>query len=201
MTTSDYYDSVGRLRWQQDGLGYVTYYSYHPQMGSLAYTVRDAAPGSLPSSADSNSTKWVTSSDASASSNAPTRGGGLPTAIQQVSRSEFDSQGRQTLSALEDGPNSTILSQHYTVYQTNLTLRFPYWNSGTNQPLLPIEAVAVDNSGKVTDPYAVDPARTAASGGVPTGLSRARTRRTTSAGRTRSTIVSPAKSRKWIATR
>ena len=49
----NYYDNRGRLRWQKDPLGYVTYYSYHPQNGQLAYTVRDADPNSLPSSADS----------------------------------------------------------------------------------------------------------------------------------------------------
>ena len=171
VTTTEYNDSFGRLRWTLDGRGVVTYYSYHPQLGSLAYTVRDANPGSLPSSADGNSTKWVTSTSGSASSNAPTRGSGLPTALQQVSRTEFDSQGRTTLTALEDGTTGTILSKHYTVYQTNLTLQFPYWNESTSQPLLPIQAMATNNAGEVTDDYAVDPARTTASGGVPTGLS------------------------------
>ena len=40
----------------------------------------------------------------------------------------------------------------------------------TNKPRLPIEVTAFDDSGQVTDQYAVDPARTAQSGGVPTGL-------------------------------
>ena len=171
VTTTEYYDSFGRLRWTLDGRGVVTYYSYHPQFGSLAFTVRDANPGSLPASADGNSTKWVTSSNGSASSNAPTRGSGLPTALQQVSRSEFDSQGRTTLMALEDGTTGTILSKSYTVFQVGLTLAFPYWNDSTNQPLLPILATATNDAGVVTDDYAVDPARTTASGGVPTGLS------------------------------
>jgi hypothetical protein len=34
----NYYDNRGRLRWQKDPLGYVTYYSYHPQNGQLAYS-------------------------------------------------------------------------------------------------------------------------------------------------------------------
>ena len=102
-----------------------TYYSYHPSNGQLAYTLQDADPTSLPTSADSNSTKWVTSSDGSASSNKPTRGGGLPTAVEQVTRHEFDSQGRLELTAREDGTNGTLLSRHYLVYETNRHLRFP----------------------------------------------------------------------------
>ena len=93
-TTVDYYDDRGRLRWTKDGVGQVTYYSYHPENGQLAYTRARRDPTSLPSSADSNSTKWVTSSDGSASSNKPTRGAGLPTAVEQVTRQEFDDQGR-----------------------------------------------------------------------------------------------------------
>ena len=88
-----YYDEVGRLRWTKDAAGYVTYYAYHPTNGDLAYTLRNADPTSLPSSADSNSTKWITSSDASASSNKPTRGEGLPTAIEHVARQEYDESG------------------------------------------------------------------------------------------------------------
>ena len=170
-TAVEYYDTVGRQRWTKDELGYTTYYSYHPEHGDLAYTVRDCDPTSLPSSADSNSTKWVTSSDGSASSNKPTRGGGLATAIEAVSFSEFDSRGREELSATEDGTDGTVLSRHYTVYQADKTLRFPYWNTSTNKPRLPIEVAKVDGGGLLRETYSVDPDRTASSGGKPTGLS------------------------------
>ena len=171
VTTTEYFDSRGRLRWTLDGRGVVNYYSYHPQFGTLAYAVRDAVPGSLPSSADSNSTKWVTSSSGSASSNAPTRGSGLPTALQQVIRTEFDSQARMTLGALEDGTTGAILQRHYAVFQANATLKFLCWDETTSLPLLPVEVTATNSAGMVTDEYAVDPARTATSSGVPTGLS------------------------------
>ena len=170
-TTAAYFDSRGRLRWESDGVGSVTYFSYHPKHGQLAYTLADADPTSLPSSADSNSTKWVTSSDGSASSNKPTRGGSLPTAIEPVTRREFDDQARAVFECTEDGTDGTILARHYTVYQTTRHLRFPYWDTSNNRPLLPIEATAFDDGGTVTEQYAVDPARTAQSGGVPTGLS------------------------------
>ena len=169
----NYYDNRGRLRWQKDPLGYVTYYSYHPVNGETAYIVRDADPNSLPSSADAgeNATKWVPSSNGSASSNKPTRGGGLPTALKQVEFNEFDLRARVELTATEDGTSGTILARHYSVYELNRHLRFAYWDTTNNQPFLPIEVTVFDDAGTVTDQYTVDPARTAASGGKPTGLS------------------------------
>ncbi len=169
-TTVEYYDSCSRLRWQIDAAGYVNYYSYHPENGRLAYSVKDADPSSLPASADSNSTKWVTSSDGSASSNKPTRGGGLPTPVEQVTWHEFDSRTRKILTVSEDGILGTELARHYTVYETNRQLEFPYWDAGEDEPLLPIQVTIVDEGGTVTDQYSVDPVRAAASSHIPTGL-------------------------------
>ena len=59
--THVYYDTQGKLRWTKDGEGYVNYYSYHTETGQLAYVVEDADPASLPSSANSNPDKWITS--------------------------------------------------------------------------------------------------------------------------------------------
>lgn len=56
----------------------------------------------------------------------------------------------------------------FSRYQTSRTLRFPYWD-GT-KPRLPIQAVAVNGGGQVTESYTVDSDQTAQSGGVPTGL-------------------------------
>ena len=170
-----YFDNVGRLRWKQDGEGYITYYSYDPKSGKLAYTVNDANPSSLPSSADGNSTNWVTSSDSSASSNRPTRDGSLPAARQQVNKLEFDSLGRQVIATVEDGQTGTDLSKNYTVYEANRTLQFPFWQTSNSQPLQPIQATVVDAGETITDTYAVDPSCAASSGGVPTGLSSSTT--------------------------
>ncbi|MHB9081934.1 MAG: DUF6531 domain-containing protein, partial [Pirellulaceae bacterium] len=170
-TTIEYYDSLARLRWQKDAAGLVRYYSYHPANGQLAYSVEDADPASLPASADINTTKWVDSSNGSASSNKPTRGGGLPTPIEHVTRQEYDDQGRVLLRSEEDGTDGSILARHYSVHETNRQLQFAYWDTTTNKPLLPIEVTAFDDGGRVTDQYAVDPARTAQTSGVPTGLS------------------------------
>ena len=170
-TRVEYLDSVGRLRWSRDELGAATYYAYHPEHGALAYTVRDCDPASLPASADNYSTKWVTSSDGSAGSNKPTRGGGLATALEAVSFSELDSRGRTELSAEEDGTDGTVLARHYTVYLADKTLRFPYWDTSTSKPRLPIDVTQYTAGGTVTEHYRVDPDRTAAAGGLPTGLS------------------------------
>ncbi|MCU0962921.1 MAG: DUF6531 domain-containing protein, partial [Pirellulaceae bacterium] len=161
-TTEEYYDTRGRLRWQKDAAGYVTYHADHPEHGQLAYSVADADPSSLPSSADNQSTKWVTSSDGSASSNKPTRGAGLPTAVALVHYQEYDAQGRVVLHAAEQG--GTVLSRHYTVYDTYRHLQFPHWDTTTHRPLVPIEVSVFDDGGQVTDQVAVDPARTAHSG-------------------------------------
>ena len=168
---TQYFDNVGRLRWTKDGEGYVTYYSYHPKFGGAVYTIADADPNSLPASADGNSTKWVTSSDGSAGSNKPTRGTGLPTARQQVNKSELDAQGRTVFSATEDGQTGTDLMKHYAVFETNRTLEFRYWQSGSNKPLLPINVTVTDDGGKSTESYTVDPNCVTVSGGVPTDIS------------------------------
>jgi hypothetical protein len=112
----------------------------------------------------------VTSADGSASSNKPTRGAGLATAIEQVSFREYDSLGRGVLEGTEDGTDGTVLSRHYMVYEVNRTLEFRYWDTSTNKPLLPIQATIIDDGGKELETYTVDPDCATASGGVPTGI-------------------------------
>jgi RHS repeat-associated protein len=75
------------------------------------------------------------------------------------------------LAAMEDGTDGTVLSRHYSVYETNRELHFPYWDTSTNKPFLPIRAVAFDDGGNTVDTYEVDPDCTTASGGVPAGIS------------------------------
>ena len=168
----EYYDSRGRLRWQQDAAGAVTYYSYHPQHGQLAYT--RAGCGSqrrCPARPTITATKWVEPRRRFRLEQQAHRAAACPRPCEQVTRHEFDSQGRLVLTATEEAQHGTILARHYTVYETNRLLQFPYWDTSTNKPLLPIEATVFDDGGTVTEQYAVDPARTAQSGGVPTGLS------------------------------
>ncbi len=158
----EYFDTEGRLRWLKDGEGYVNYLAYHPEFGTRAYSVADANPGALPSTAASNPTKWITPTDGSASSNAPTRGAGLPTAIAAVSSSEYDDEGRVILSTAPGG------AQHRTVYQANRTIQYPFWNTIT--ATLPIEVTDYRDDGQVSQSFTLPGTKATSTGGVPTGL-------------------------------
>ncbi|WP_146602845.1 hypothetical protein [Novipirellula aureliae] len=90
-----------------------------------------------------------------------------PTNRLLVSTSEFDSQGRVVKRTDSGG------AEHYTVYETNRTLSFPYWDSSSSECLQPIQVSIVDDSGRQTESYAVagDYASISTSGSVPTGFS------------------------------
>lgn len=168
---TQYFDQLGRLRWTQDGEGYCTYHSYHPDTGGLAYTVRDADPASLPASADSNSTKWITSSTDGASTNKPTRSGSLPTAIAMVTYSEFDDQGRTVKRVTATPSASDEDDVTYTVYEATRTLVFPQWDSASHESLLPIRVTEVDDAGVMQKSYTVQPDRVDLDGSnLPEGL-------------------------------
>ena len=168
--TNVYYDSLGNLRWTKDGEGYVTYYSYHPNNNQLAYLVEDADPNSLPSSANSNPDKWITSSANGADQLGVTRGAGLPPALQLTSTREYDGQGRVTYRG-EPGTTSTGDNEHYTVYEKNRVLHFPYWDSSLEESLMPIEVVQTDDGGRVTEEYSIAPNEAEVNDdGEPTGL-------------------------------
>ncbi len=58
------------------------------------------------------------------------------------------SRPRRCSGATEDGTDGTILARHYTVYETNRHLQFPYWDTIDQQAaLLPIEVTAFDDGG------------------------------------------------------
>lgn len=170
-TITQYFDELGRLRWSQDGEGYIDYCSYHPVTGQKAYMAYDVDPASLPTSADSNSTKWITSSTAGASTNKPTRSGSLSSVIAMVSYTEFDDQGRPIKTVGETPSTSDEDDVTHIVYEDTRTLVFPQWDSSSNQPAFPIVVNEDNGAGVMQKSYRVDPARTAQTGGVPTGLS------------------------------
>lgn len=170
--TEEYYDNVGRLRWTKDGDGYITYYSYHPKFGTESYVVRDADPNALPTSADKNAAKWVAESTGLANSNKPVRSADLPKAIQQVAKSEFDDVGRVVLKSTEDGQTGVDSARHYTVYEPNRTLRFPFWDDSSNKPLMPIEATVTNNGGRTTEIYTLDPRCAVVANAAPIGLKK-----------------------------
>jgi RHS repeat-associated protein len=169
-TTSQYYDNLGRLRWTQDGEGYINYTSYNPVTGAVAYQAVDVNPASLPSAAISGSSgNWDSVSVGAANSNAPTRSSSLPTPLALVTATYFDELGRQTQVADAGGNN------HYKAYANLQSIYFPFWNSTTSQCTLPIQVTNLNNGGQVSDQISVRANYTAfsTSSGAPTGFSTA----------------------------
>lgn len=156
-TTEEYFDALGRLRWQVDGERYVDYRGYSPVTGGLAYLAQDIDPANLPSEAQSGDNsgpsgvdvQWDAWTIGSANTNKPTRDSGLPTALQLVNKTGYDQIGRPTKTIDVGG------ATHYTAYANKQTIRFPYWSSGSSTTLLPI-VVTVQNDGvQVSEQYEV----------------------------------------------
>ena len=169
-TSSDYYDNLGRLRWTQDGEGYINYYSYNPITGGHAYLAVDVNPASPGSDITSGSSgNWDAVSVGSASSNQPTRSGSLPTALNLATKTYYDAHGRSVRTIDQGG------AEHHTVYENLRTIHFPYWNSGTSQSLLPIQITQLNSAGQATDQIAIRATYSAisTSSGAPIGFSTA----------------------------
>ncbi len=167
-TTSEYYDNIGRLRWTQDGEGYVNYYAYHPVMGTLAYTAVDVDPSSVSSDISSGSSgNWDAWTVGGANSNKPTRSGSLPTPLALATKKYFDSLGRPTRTTDRGGAN------HYTTYENLRTIRFPYWDSTNSKSLLPIKISKLNTSAQQSEDISVKASYTSisTSSGAPTGFS------------------------------
>ena len=172
-TTQEYYDNAGRLRWTSDGEGVVNYYSYHPNLGGMAYQATDVDPSNLSSD--------ITSGDNGAfvawSGNVPFSRGISATALALVTENFYDNQGRQIMTIPPDGfgAGGSVTYFHYTVYgsnatsQTPITYQFPYCNS-SGVPQLPISVTQTDANGRPTSSYTVDPTKAATANNVPTGL-------------------------------
>jgi RHS repeat-associated protein len=169
-TNGEYYDNLGRLRWTQDGEGYINYYAYHPSMGTPAYQAFDVNPSSASGDISSGSSgNWEAWTVDGANSNAPTRSSSLPTPLALETKTYYDEQGRST-QVTDSGGGS-----HYTVYANLQTISFPFWNSTTSQSSLPIKVTNLNNGAQVSDEIGVRASYTAisTSGGAPTGFSTA----------------------------
>jgi RHS repeat-associated protein len=169
-TTGEYYDNLGRLRWTQDGEGYINYFSYHPVMGTLAYQAVDVNPSSVSSDISSGSSgNWEAWTVDGANSNAPSRSSSLPTTLALETMTYYDELGRPTQLTDRGG------NKHYTAYANLQTIRFPFWNSTSSQSLLPIQVTNLNSGAQVSDRIGVRATYTAisTSSGAPTGFSTA----------------------------
>ncbi len=119
------YDSYGRVEWQKDAGGFLTYTAYDSATGAVVKTITDVDTSRTSDFADLPS-GWSTPS-----------GGGL----HLVTQCEVDSQGRTT--KLTD-PNGNIT---YTVYNdANQEVRtYPGWNSTTGMPTGPTTITRQDD--------------------------------------------------------
>ena len=157
-TTEEHYDRLGQLRWTKDGEGYVNYFSYHPLNGGLAYEAVDVNPGvSIPAGATGNNAKWMSWTDDGSGggsySGMPSRGSVPGDALALVTRREFDAQGRMFLTT---GPRGDL---HYRLYTANQIQNYPYWSTGTNKALLPVQVTLLDDGGTTVAQFGVDPAK------------------------------------------
>jgi hypothetical protein len=167
-TKGKYYDNLGRLRWKQDGEGYINYYAHHPVMGKRAYQVVDIDPASPPSGVTSGSSgNWESVSTDGASSNQPTRSSSLPTPLVLANQRNYDTQGKANQGVDPAG------NQNYVVYGNLQKITFPYWNSTTGQCPVPIHVTNLNSAGQVSDQISVRANYTAisTSSGAPTGFS------------------------------
>ena len=146
-----YFDRFGRLRWAKDGEGYINYYSYHPVFGHLSYVAIDVDPTSAPSGADDSYAGWVQWSDDGSGgmsydpSGVPTRSA-TTTALELVTKLEFDDLGRRVRSTEPDGSNHYVAYNSSTVDRICRTIVFPYWNgSGCDEPIQVTETNLYDD--------------------------------------------------------
>ncbi|WP_339910566.1 RHS repeat-associated core domain-containing protein [Symmachiella dynata] len=149
-TTVEYYGDLGQLRWTQDGEGYINYYSYNPVTGGQAYVAVDvdpASPGSDVTSGSSGNWRSWDVDNGNATANKPTRGGSLPTALNLVTKTYYDDQGRQIRTVDNGG------AEHYTAYPDLRTIHFPYWTGSTT--LMPIQVRQFNEAGQLTQSFFV----------------------------------------------
>ncbi|MDR0608960.1 MAG: hypothetical protein LBG58_02525, partial [Planctomycetaceae bacterium] len=159
--TQTYYDSYENLRWTRNALGVVTYYGYHPVTLQRSLTVRDVNTASL-----SAIITTETDNIAAWNGNIPfAREVSLPTAFNQTITTEYDKRGRIFATTNPDGITN------YTVSDVKKTLRFSAWDTATQQPVLPINVIERNASGKILESYQLPPTAVVVTNGKPSGIS------------------------------
>ena len=161
VTTSEYYDDRGRLRWTQDGEGYVNYYSYNANTGGMGYIMVDVETDDLPTDITSGSSPdWIAWSDAVPFTHAD------DDSLHLVTKYKYDDQGRQV--SIEDAENMVTC----TAYGDNQTRVYGGWDAASHTCALPIQVAKTNNDDLATDVYTVRPSGVTIgySGNLPTGF-------------------------------
>ena len=138
-----------------------TYFSYDPETSGWAYKMVDVDTGSLDSEITSPSGgHWLAWSGSAPLS----RDGNLPaTKLKLVTKVEFDTIGRETKLTL---PNGRV---DHKVYDVDMVMEFPAWDSSANEPLLPIQVVETDGAGRTVKSFAAKPSASEGTS-IPTGI-------------------------------
>ena len=128
-TTGEYYDNLGRLRWTQDGEGYINYLRYHPSTGAVGYQAVDVDPASPRQRRYERLVGQLGSGYS--------RRGQLQRADPQLLTADVRWlwRRRRITTAWDAKPRSrdTGGNNHYTAYANLQTIQFPFWNSTTSQ--------------------------------------------------------------------
>ncbi|MEM8493868.1 MAG: RHS repeat-associated core domain-containing protein [Planctomycetota bacterium] len=108
--TEEYWDTAGRLTFMKDAAGYVDYYEYDGDTGTVTKMVVDADPSVY-----------------TTITNKPTRGGGLPTALELTTTYDVDDLGRVIKMTDPEG------NETHTIYydEQHATATFSGW-TGTS---------------------------------------------------------------------
>ena len=163
-----YLDAGGRLRWTKDAKGYVNYHSYDKVTGKPSYGMVDVDTSSPHSDITSATVAWEAwSGDLPFTRISGEQGNNPPAALQLATKLEVDQQGRRTATIDPDG------NMHCVVYGSDRVMSFPYWDTSSGEPDLPMSVVELNDQGQVENTYtAIATAGTiSTSNSRPTGFS------------------------------
>jgi RHS repeat-associated protein len=142
------FDTYGRVEWQKDAGGFLTYTAHDPVTGAVVKQIVDVDTTQTSDFADLPS-GWST----------PTGGG-----LHLITTYEVDDQGRATKVTY---PNGRV---DYSVYNDagHETRSYPGWDTTTNRPTGPTTVMREDRAGNYTETLTMSAAPTVSSG-RPTG--------------------------------
>ncbi len=166
-TEYEYFDTEGRVRWQKDAEGVVSYRSYVDLTGQSAYSVTDVytgategdiSPSGITSPEQASSVDlWADWSGAAPKDAAASPAydfqttGSASSYLQLATKREFDLQGRLRKSTDRADRVS------YRAYLDGETRTYSPWDATTDKPLVPAQRQLVDHGGRPIETIAVDP--------------------------------------------
>lgn len=143
-------------------MGVVTYYGFHPLNGKRTLLVRDVDTENLPTIIMENSEQVASWNGKSPFTRDPSWG----QAINQITRTEYDTEGR----IIKTIDQSGVVS--YIIYDKNRTMKFSAWDKISAKPILPINVTETNVIGKIVSQYDVVPSSVLTEGNVPVGITQ-----------------------------